>query len=60
GLAECSRSALRAWARAREKGEERPSLELTVRVRPPALGATPLWRERLLRHIAYALTSGGA
>jgi hypothetical protein len=59
GLAECSTSALRAWlraARALDGDSTPPLLSLTVSVRPRALDATPLWRERLLRHIAYALT----
>lgn len=59
GLAECPSSALRAWSKIASKGEAAPAPPappLTVRVRPPALDATPLWRERLLRHIAYALT----
>jgi hypothetical protein len=59
GLAECSTSALRAWLRATRAldGDSTPPLlSLTVSVRPRALDATPLWRERLLRHIAYALT----
>jgi hypothetical protein len=59
GLAECSTSALRAWlraARALDGDSTPPLLSLTVSVRPRARDATPLWRERLLRHIAYALT----
>jgi len=56
GLAECPAAALRAWCAARRHGETPAPVDLTVRVRPRALEATPLWRERLLRHIAYALT----
>ena len=65
GLAECSGGALRAWISARRASDGAspppappapPLLSLVVTVRPRALDATPLWRERLLRHIAYALT----
>ncbi len=56
GLAECTAASLRAWSKARNDGAPSPPPELTVRIRPRALDATPLWRERLLRHIAYALT----
>jgi hypothetical protein len=58
GLAECPAGALRAWVAARKKGEPCAPPDLAVILRPPALDATPLWRERLLRHIAYALTRG--
>ena len=51
GLAECAPSSLRAWT-----SESDACPELRVAVRPRALDAPPLWRERLLRHIAYALT----
>lgn len=56
GLLECSSASLRAWAKSASKDEAALAPVLSVRVRPPALDATPLWRERLLRHIAYALT----
>jgi hypothetical protein len=56
GLAECSAASLRAWSKTKGDGAPAPPPELTVRIRPRALDATPLWRERLLRHIAYALT----
>lgn len=56
GLLECSSASLRAWAKAAARDDPAPAPSLSVVVRPPALDAPPLWRERLLRHIAYALT----